>query len=35
VADGSMIARNRRLPGAAAWLVCERGLPPGKWSSLK
>jgi SRSO17 transposase len=24
VADGPMIARNRRLPGAAAWLVCER-----------
>ena len=24
VADGPMIARNRRLPGEAAWLVCER-----------
>jgi SRSO17 transposase len=24
VGDGPMIARNRRLPGAAAWLVCER-----------
>ena len=24
VADGPGIARNRRLPGAAAWLVCER-----------
>ncbi len=24
VADGPVIARNRRLPGEAAWLVCER-----------
>jgi SRSO17 transposase len=24
VADGPPMARNRRLPGAAAWLVCER-----------
>jgi SRSO17 transposase len=24
VADGPMIARNRRLPGEVAWLVCER-----------
>lgn len=24
VADGPMISRNRRLPGEAAWLVCER-----------
>ena len=24
VADGPAIARNRRLPGEAAWLVCER-----------
>ena len=30
VADGSMIARNRRLPGAAAWLVCERRASGGR-----
>nr|WP_176559277.1 IS701 family transposase [Rubellimicrobium roseum] len=30
VADGPRIARNRRLPGAAAWLVCEHRASGGR-----